>query len=155
MNSCMKCGKETTNKKYCSRSCAVSVNNINKPKRVLRNCCKRCGVGIRSNVSYCKGCWAVEGKAKDITLGEAIYDKAHRSSAYALVRTRARAAVKDRVRSCANCGYDKHVEVCHIRAIRDFPLTSLLSEINEDSNLVLLCPNCHWEFDNGLLALSN
>ena len=26
-----------------------------------------------------------------------------------------------------------------------------IKEINDSSNIVLLCPNCHWEFDRGLL----
>jgi hypothetical protein len=46
------------------------------------------------------------------------------------------------------CGYDKHVEVCHIKAIKDFDLHDPLSDINAVSNLELLCPNCHWEKDN-------
>ena len=55
--------------------------------------------------------------------------------------------------SCIACGYSKHVEVCHIRAVADFSGTALLEEINQDTNLVGLCPNHHWEFDHGLLEL--
>lgn len=62
--------------------------------------------------------------------------------------------MKDEKRVC-QCGYDKHVEVCHIKAIRDFDLKTKIKDINSKENLVLLCPNCHWEFDNGLLTLKN
>ena len=51
------------------------------------------------------------------------------------------------------CGYDKHVECCHIKAVSDFPDTALLGEVNAPGNLVLLCRNCHWELDHGLLVL--
>ncbi len=50
-------------------------------------------------------------------------------------------------RVCAHCGYDKHVEICHIKAVKDFPNTSTIGDINKEDNLILLCPNCHWEFD--------
>jgi hypothetical protein len=49
---------------------------------------------------------------------------------------------------CEVCGYDKHFEICHIQAIRTFTLDTKLRVVNNPSNLVALCPNCHWEFDN-------
>ena len=49
----------------------------------------------------------------------------------------------NRFYKCANCGYDKHVEVCHIKSIDSFNENSFISEINDLSNLVGLCPNCH------------
>ena len=89
-----------------------------------------------------------------MTLDKAIYKKHHRSSAYGLVRIRARAyAKKLGFKSCSKCGYDKHVEIAHIKPISSFPLTALVSEINNKDNIMPLCPNCHWEFDNGLLSL--
>lgn len=48
-------------------------------------------------------------------------------------------------------GYDKHIEIAHIKAVSDFSDDSLISEINDKNNLVALCPNHHWEFDNGFL----
>lgn len=55
--------------------------------------------------------------------------------------------------SCKNCGYNKHIEVCHIKAINSYSDDTKISEINALSNLIGLCPNCHWEFDNGLLDI--
>jgi predicted HNH restriction endonuclease len=46
-----------------------------------------------------------------------------------------------------------HVEVCHIREINSFPDTAIIKEINDHGNLILLCRNCHWELDHGLLDL--
>jgi hypothetical protein len=68
------------------------------------------------------------------------------------IRSRAR-AYTNTDKPCVNCSYDKHVEVCHIKNVADFPLTSTLNEINSSENLILLCRNCHWEFDNGMLRL--
>jgi hypothetical protein len=53
--------------------------------------------------------------------------------------------------SCVICGYSKHVEVCHIKDIADFPDTATIEEINQESNVIGLCPNHHWEFDNDQL----
>lgn len=55
--------------------------------------------------------------------------------------------------SCSVCGYDKHVHICHIKPISSFDETSTLSEINSPDNLIILCPNCHWEFDHNLLKI--
>lgn len=55
---------------------------------------------------------------------------------------------------CARCGYDVHVEVCHIRAMKDFPRDALVAEVNAQDNLVALCPNHHWEFDHGAFVVS-
>lgn len=57
-------------------------------------------------------------------------------------------------RICRVCQYAKHAEVCHIRAVADFPGEATLAEINVPENLVALCPNHHWELDHGLLKLT-
>jgi hypothetical protein len=73
----------------------------------------------------------------------------------AQVRQRARYTYRnsERPKYCVNCGYNKHYEVCHIRAINDFPLDATIATVNDLSNLVALCPNCHWEFDHNLLTI--
>lgn len=141
MNICEKCNNETKNKKFCSRSCANSYNNNLRKRKVYK--CKNCLKDISYKKKLCAECLV-----PDITLGEAIYTKMHRSSAYALVRSRAKYILKERDYICAVCGYTKHVEVAHLLPISSFPETARLSEINDKRNLVLLCPNCHWEFDN-------
>lgn len=54
---------------------------------------------------------------------------------------------------CFTCSYNKHVELAHIRPLSSFPPETLLGDINAESNVVQLCPNCHWEFDHGLLKI--
>lgn len=53
------------------------------------------------------------------------------------------------------CGYDKFVEIAHIKAVSEFDESALISDINSIDNLIALCPNHHWEYDNGVLILRN
>lgn len=154
---CTNCNSETNNPKFCSNSCSASYNNKLKSKRKLKNIlCKECGnaidrKGFRDRRLICEACKA---KLLNPSLGDAIYKKHHRSSAFALVRTRARSVSKKAgMGACAICGYDKHVEICHKIPISLFDLNVKISEINSLANLVALCPNHHWEFDNGLVDL--
>lgn len=55
-------------------------------------------------------------------------------------------------KKCIICGYDKHIEIAHIKAVSEFSDDTLISEINDINNLAPLCPNHHWEFDNGILS---
>lgn len=143
---CLNCNNETPNPKFCSRSCSVSYNNKKSPKRKPEHSCPKCGQPITANKRYCQIC---RPNNKDMTLAEAIYKKHHPSSAYALARTRARAIAKKNNRTtCEKCGYNRHVEVCHKKPISSFSLSTKLSEINDNDNLIVLCRNCHWEFDH-------
>jgi len=54
---------------------------------------------------------------------------------------------------CQRCGYNKHIEICHIRPISSFPKKTKLKTVNARENILFLCPNCHWEFDHNLLTL--
>lgn len=63
-------------------------------------------------------------------------------------------ADSDKPKSCIVCGYKNHYEVAHIKAVSEFPKDSLLSEINNVDNLIALCPNHHWEYDNMKLDIS-
>lgn len=114
--------------------------------------CLSCGKVIFPNRTRCREHyleWIRQKELKDMTLKEAIYEKHHRSSAFALVRSRARSlAKKFGMSSCEKCGYAKHVEIAHIKPISSFSEEVLLSVINSRDNLMALCPNCHWEYDH-------
>lgn len=164
--------KSKTKKFYCSRSCSAKVNNLdlarNKPKE---RTCKKCGCKFLNSKEYsgkkvlawiCKECSEYHRnrtqRAKDRTVEEAIellsVKGKHPSWKNCLVRTNNRAWNKHLTElPCQNCGYDKHVELCHIKPVSDFPLTATLGEINAESNNLVLCRNCHWEFDHELLRL--
>jgi len=55
--------------------------------------------------------------------------------------------------ACQHCGYNKHVELAHLKPISSFDKHSLLKEVNHPDNILVLCRNCHWEYDAGLLDL--
>lgn len=150
MINCFTCNKPTKNPKFCSRSCVAKTNNTLFPKKIPKGKCKNCSTNIITSKKYCSNCRkAVDYLRGNITLQEAIYVRLHKSSAFALVRTRARAVMrKFGINKCQNCGYDKHTEVAHKNKISSYPLNTMLSEINNPNNLLVLCRNCHWEFDH-------
>jgi len=145
-----KCDIANSPNHYCSRSCAAIKNNQNPHRNTKKKTkkCKLCGTLILSNRQKCPDC-IKRHQPPDYTLQEAIYEQHHKSSAFALVRSRARTVAKNaNLNKCSKCGYDKHVEIAHIKPISSFSLDTKLSEINHINNLLPLCPNCHWEFDN-------
>lgn len=77
----------------------------------------------------------------------------HGKSGY--VRAKARKAYKEAgfPMKCAVCGYSAHVDIAHIKGIRQHTNDTKIFEINKLTNLVALCKNHHWEFDNGFLDL--
>lgn len=59
----------------------------------------------------------------------------------------------DKYKKCYCCDYDKHIEICHIKAVSEFGNNSLLGEINNLNNLIALCPNHHKELDKEIRTL--
>ena len=56
---------------------------------------------------------------------------------------------------CQKCEYKMHIEFCHIKPISSFEESSTLGDVNSEDNIVILCRNCHWEFDNNIIKLSD
>lgn len=151
---CTQCGKETTNPKFCSKSCSAIWTNKHYPKRKTKRKCIICGESV-SNYRKARCDLHTEiykaNKHLDVTLGEyaSRYTHLHRNSTFAGVRSYARSLYKDLLKKpCAKCGYDKHVELAHIKAISSFPYTATMREVNSPANVIQLCPNCHWELDH-------
>jgi len=72
-----------------------------------------------------------------------------RSARHAITRHAERVMkIKGSPKICEKCGYSYTVQICHIKAIKDFSKDALLSEINHPDNLIYLCPNHHWELDH-------
>lgn len=154
---CIACGNPTANPKFCSRSCATAYNNRAQSKRKRVNTCQECKTPIHRNRTYCRTCWQQKRIAQmnhtlsDTTLITEYGQRTYQRNARIRDWARRIYANSGRPYVCVNCGYDKHVEVCHIQAIKSFPEETPLNIVNSLENLVALCPNCHWEFDNGLL----
>lgn len=99
-----------------------------------------------------------EGK-KDVstlTKGELFqYRNGYQNARSAIVKNAKSSFLKSsKPKECAICGYDKHYEIAHIKAVADFNDDALICEINSENNLIALCPNHHWEYDNNLLDLT-
>lgn len=54
---------------------------------------------------------------------------------------------------CLHCGYDLHINVCHIKDLHQFSQDTLVRDTCGIENLVALCKNHHWEFDHGFLEV--
>lgn len=149
----------TRRKKFCTRSCFARYNNKKrylKPRRKLVYCLV-CGKATQAKTGLCLPCLTIEraGKRDLITKGELHKKRSGYQSARSSIRSHAAYAFiqSGREPRCVVCGYDNHIDVCHIRAVKDFPDSATLGEINHVDNLVALCPNHHWELDNGYLSL--
>ena len=152
INKCKMCQKEHKNKKFCSMSCSASYNNVLYPKRELEGICRGCRLPTKTTRVYCQKC---SKKTIDMTLDEATYHtKNSKPNAFSLIRGRARTIAKNLgLTKCAVCQYSKHVEIAHKKAISEHSGDTPISVINHPSNLIALCPNCHWESHNGFLSL--
>jgi len=159
---CPNCQKETSNPKFCSRSCAASFTNRLSPKRKLTKKCSKCDNIVRNYRSkLCENHFqekklASNEEYKNRTMGyyrsKECLKELHKSSIHAHVRGLCRVWLKHLTKeSCKNCGYSKHVELCHIKPLASFTDDSLLKDVNSKDNVIPLCRNCHWEFDRGLL----
>lgn len=162
---CFYCKTKTSNPKFCSRSCAQSYNNKIKPKRlpIERTC--SCGnkfiPKLKSSRRLCKSCQEERRNSTRIRF-RTLQSYHNRMSVKGKppswknshIRVLNRSWNRDMLKQpCSNCGYNKHVELAHIRAVTDFPETATLGEVNSPQNNKVLCRNCHWEFDHGLLKL--
>ena len=153
MNKCKNCKKNTKNPKFCSRSCsAKTTNKIPKRKKQI-SFCILCGKTTKFfRRRFCENCNPIKKDWSKITYGEIKTKKYQQNS---IIRSNARKSYKKsgQPQCCIICGYKKHFEVCHIKAISSFRDTAKVSNINHISNLVALCPNHHWEFDHQHLSL--
>ena len=135
-------------KKFCNRSCAAIYNNS---KRILIPIkkTKRTASHVDNYINNQNSMIGNRTKKETFTYYKtyqtarsAIRRHAHRNFFFHCTDKR-----------CQNCGYEKYIEVCHIKSVSDHEDSTLISTINDISNLIGLCPNCHWEFDHGLLKL--
>lgn len=166
---CAHCGNLTTNPKYCSRSCSASVNGSLYPKKKAyrkQRICKRCSQTFTRSVNHCSyylcpiclKAYKESSISKDMRLAyfysaRCMVGKHPSWKNSEIRRLNRKWNASLLLFPCANCGYDKHVELAHIKAITSFPKTAKIGDVNDLSNVIQLCRNCHWELDHGLLNL--
>jgi len=162
----------------CSRDCLTILQT--KPK--VEYHCEECNTIFsrkKSNKDFCRFCstscsakyttrirfkdyvstaksYVKKPKSINTTTLQDLKDKYSISQYHAKIRGWSRQVYKDSGRPlcCYNCGYDLHVDICHIQDVKSFPMTTLVSVVNAPDNLIALDKRCHWEFDNGYLELS-
>ena len=129
---------------FCSRSCAGSYNNKLIPKRVKTRTCKYC-----SNLLYSSTLCLDHYTERETNINKLKAIK-KKDLEPAKIRSYNREWNKDLSKKpCAKCGYSRHVELAHIKAVAGFCNETEVGIINNPSNILPLCPTCHWEFDNG------
>lgn len=140
---------------FCSRKCAATYNNKLYPKRPHTNMCRLCGDRTKKgSAKYCEKCYpdfCLKSNSEK-TIEE--IENSKQNTRYSPIRRHARNQMKNVPKVCKNCGYDKHVDCCHIIPVCSFPKNTKLSIVNNKNNLIFLCKNCHWEFDHGLLKIA-
>jgi predicted RNA-binding Zn-ribbon protein involved in translation (DUF1610 family) len=160
---CNKCGitirrqaSQIKGEVYCSRACAVSINNqkrttIKYRSRKPNSFCSSCNIQIKRDRKWCPDCSPLRNESMPIS---DLFDDKRAASKYAKIRQRARSKyLANRPYECIICKYTLHIEVAHIHSIASFPKETLVSVVNDLSNLAGLCKRCHWEYDNGYIQL--
>lgn len=154
-NKCITCNKETKNPKFCSKTCSAKHNNkIPKRKKKLYFCFK-CNSIIKYRNKFCDNCNPFKVNWTKVKYKDLICNRKYQKNSR--IRELARKIIfkLNIPKKCSVCDYDKHIEVCHIKPISSYPEDTLISIINNLTNLILLCPNHHWELDNNLLFLDS
>lgn len=157
---CLCCRKETVNPKFCSQSCAAIYNNTAFPKRkrshktkyLCPSCKKELVIKESKRCIRCQMKYFLDQFEQKI-LGN--FKSTFARHKYQAIRNSANRKAKfyKLERKCNVCGYNTHVDLCHIKSIGDFDKSSKVSEVNSLDNLVFLCKNHHWELDHGRLQL--
>lgn len=152
-------------KMFCSRSCAGKLNKTKQPKiRFCTVCSKEYIFSIsHKSKKYCEECrqrQPTKEECKFLTIEQLKEREIQKYGHFAWLASHVRIYGKSwnkhlSTLPCQRCGYEKYVELAHIKAIADFPDTATLGEINDPLNILVLCPNCHRELDNGLLKIDD
>lgn len=131
---------------FCSRRCSALASSAGRRRSDL--VCS-CGNQKRRESKSCRRCRLLAPGKR--TIGE-LRDRHGTWKFHSVVRQHARAAY-DGPKACLACGYDLHVDICHLRPVADFSLDATLDDVNALDNLVALDKRCHWELDHGLLLM--
>lgn len=131
-------------KKFCSKSCSAKLNNTKRERKEPKpkNSTKSKNESNKIDISK-------------LTKDELFKRYKNYQSSRSTICKNARKVYfnSDKEKKCFECGYDKKIDVAHIKSVSSFSLESRIEEINHIDNLIALCPNHHGEFDDGTLEL--
>lgn len=122
--------------------------------------CPICGREKWTKSELCKSC-NNEKKRNNIkkrTLGSYIDGKTYLTTKCGEIRKDARRTIEEskKEKVCAYCHnheFDDILEVHHLKGILEFDKSATIGEINNEDNLVWLCPNHHKMLEMGLIKL--
>ena len=116
--------------------------------------CFSCGGVTSGTCRHCKLTFEIRSdNGKGYTSGQK-----YLSSKCQEIRTNARRVLESSEREkvcqyCHNHEFDAILEVHHLKGILEFDEDTLIKEINNENNLVWLCPNHHIMLEKGLISL--
>ena len=116
--------------------------------------CIKCGKKRKKTICpLCRACYDKTRKYRILSestpIKELYYTSGERNK-YNGIRSKARQLFKalNIEMKCSCCSFPLGVEICHIKPICKFHDETPLNIVNDMSNLILLCRNCHWLFDH-------
>lgn len=121
--------------------------------------CPICGKPKTSHSEICLECYRKKrGTIGEKTLGYFISGQKYLTTKCSEIRRDARKVLENSNREkvceyCHNHEFDDILEVHHLKGILEFDENTLISEINNENNLVWLCPNHHSLLEKGLIKL--
>lgn len=132
------------NAKYCSLSCASKGNKVKKEPNLI---CSYCGIGFHRSNSKIKNsksgyhfcCREHKDLAQKLENGFNEIQPNHYGTGTGISSYRVK-VFETREKKCERCGYDEHPEILEVHH------KDRNRDNNEESNLEILCPNCHmWD----------
>ena len=150
--------------KYCKQCSCLMNPKENEPFSQLRKrtfCSKKChSLSMKKEkkprVRKQKLTKSISDRVENLTKEEIFLSRKNWQSARTDIRKHAHFIFSQSPdEKCVKCGYNLHIEICHMKSVASFQKQALIKEINERKNLIGLCPNCHWEFDSGLFSIEN
>lgn len=144
---------------HCSKDGKEKAKNRSKLRSLKRKKCN-CGNYVKKDSLFCNKCLNKEDRRNK---RQKIYNSCIKdyykdykgNTKYSDIRRLARVFMEETKteKSCKICGFNDYVELCHIKAIKDFDKNSKISDVNNLNNLVYLCPNHHKLLDIGKIKL--
>lgn len=122
--------------------------------------CPICGNKKHRTATICKNCANAikRSRIKERTLGSYVNGYKYLGTRCGEIRRDARRTLEESTRDkcceyCHDASFNDILQVHHIRGILEFDRSATVGEINNEKNLVWLCPNHHKMLELGLIKL--